>query len=49
MKISMNEIKKEASRWKCMECGKVFNKNVGPRTFEIRCPKCGSIDVDLID
>jgi Zn finger protein HypA/HybF involved in hydrogenase expression len=32
--------------WKCNECGKVFKKKVGPRTYEVVCPKCHSTDVE---
>lgn len=31
----------------CLECGKLFKKAIGPKTFEVRCPKCGSYDTDL--
>ena len=30
----------------CIECGHEFNKKIGPRTFEIRCPKCHGYDVE---
>lgn len=31
----------------CQECGYVFYKTIGPRTFEIRCPRCKSYDVEV--
>lgn len=31
---------------KCMECGKEFRKLIGPKTFEVKCPKCGSHDTE---
>lgn len=31
----------------CRECGKIFKKSIGPRTFEVKCPKCGGYDVDV--
>jgi len=31
----------------CMECGHVFKRNIGPRTYEIKCPKCGSYDTEI--
>lgn len=33
---------------KCLFCGKVFKKSIGPKTVEIKCPKCGEYDVDVI-
>ena len=36
------------SEWKCIECGYHFNKNV-PRSGEMKCPKCGSTDIDVND
>jgi len=32
----------------CMECGKKFKKNLSPNTFEVKCPKCGGYDVEVI-
>jgi len=32
---------------KCQECGKVFSKKFGRQTFEVKCPKCGSTDVEV--
>lgn len=34
-------------RMECMECGHKFNKKIGPRTAEVRCPKCKGYDTDL--
>jgi len=46
-----NEILDEAgkgTKLKCMECGKSFTKKL-PKSgaSEVKCPKCGSYDVDL--
>lgn len=30
----------------CMECGARFKKKIGPKTFEVKCPKCGSYDTE---
>ena len=32
----------------CMECGHKFDKRISPTTFEIKCPKCGGYDVDVM-
>lgn len=32
----------------CMECGHKFKKKIGPKTFEVKCPKCGSYDTEPI-
>jgi predicted Zn-ribbon and HTH transcriptional regulator len=39
--------KKPKMRLQCQECGHIFKKAIGPRTFEVKCPKCKSTDVDL--
>jgi hypothetical protein len=31
----------------CLECGAKFKKKIGPKTTEVKCPKCGSYDTDL--
>ena len=31
----------------CLECGHKFKKKLGPRTVEVKCPKCGSYDTDI--
>lgn len=33
---------------KCMECGKKFKKKFGPKTIEVKCPKCKSTDVEEV-
>lgn len=33
-------------RLECLECGAHFSRKVGPRTYEIKCPKCHSYDVE---
>jgi len=30
----------------CLECGHRFSRAIGPRTFEIRCPKCHGYDTE---
>lgn len=30
----------------CNECGKQFRKKIGPRTVEVKCPKCGGYDTE---
>ena len=32
----------------CMECGHKFKKKIGPKTFEVKCPKCKSTDVEVV-
>jgi DNA-directed RNA polymerase subunit RPC12/RpoP len=32
----------------CIECGKKFKKKIGPRTMEVKCPKCGSYDTEPV-
>ncbi|GAH11839.1 unnamed protein product [marine sediment metagenome] len=34
----------QKAKMQCWECGKKFTKTIGPRTHEVRCPKCGSYD-----
>lgn len=34
----------EVVQMECYECGKRFKKKIGPHTFEVKCPKCGSYD-----
>lgn len=38
----------DTTTWKCNECGKTFKKDVGKNTSEIKCPSCGSEDIDLL-
>ncbi len=33
-------------KMQCMECLKRFKKIIGPKTFEVKCPKCGSYDTE---
>ena len=33
---------------KCMFCGHVFKRKIGPKTYEVKCPKCKEYDVDVI-
>lgn len=32
--------------FECMECGKIFKRSI-PKSLEVRCPKCGSYDIEL--
>ena len=34
------------TQMRCNECGKEFSKAIGPKTFEVKCPKCGSYDTE---
>jgi hypothetical protein len=36
-----------STKMECMECGHKFKKKIGPRTLEVRCPKCKGYDTDL--
>jgi len=38
----------QATQMQCMECGKKFKKKIGPKTYEVKCPKCGSYDTEPI-
>jgi len=38
-------MKKEKTEFQCNFCLHVFKKYLGPRTFEVSCPKCREIDV----
>jgi len=37
----------DKTSFECMECGKKFKKKMGKKTFEVKCPKCGSTDVEV--
>ena len=30
----------------CNECGAKFTKKIGPKTTEVKCPKCGGYDTE---
>jgi len=32
----------------CQFCRKIFKRKIGPRTYEIKCSKCGKYDVDIV-
>lgn len=34
-------------KMKCNECGATFKKKVGPKTYEVKCPKCGGYDTEI--
>ena len=48
--IEIEAIDKTGPPWtiqmQCMECGKKFKKKLGAKTFEVKCPKCGSYDTE---
>jgi Zn finger protein HypA/HybF involved in hydrogenase expression len=31
----------------CNDCGKIFKKKIGPKTYEVVCPKCNSTDTEI--
>ncbi len=31
----------------CLECDKTFRRRIGPRTYEIKCPRCNGYDVEV--
>jgi hypothetical protein len=39
--------KAETVQMICLECGHRFKKTIGPKTFEVRCPKCKGYDTDV--
>ncbi len=44
----MAKTEKMKCELQCLECGKKFNKKLGPTSYdEVACPNCGSTDVDL--
>ena len=50
MKEDIDEARKKPGLdFECQECGKVFTKQITPKTVEIKCPKCKSIDVDVAE
>lgn len=36
-----------STKFECMECGNKFKKKIGPKTFEVKCPKCGGYDTEI--
>ena len=34
-------------KFECVECGKTFSRAIGLRTYEVKCPRCGSYDTEL--
>jgi Zn finger protein HypA/HybF involved in hydrogenase expression len=42
---SLNE--SQSTKMICRECGHKFKKKIGPKTVEIKCPKCGGYDTDI--
>ena len=43
---AIEEAKSASTQMECMECGRRFKKKIGPKTFEVKCPKCGSYDTE---
>ena len=41
-----NEAKSMSTPMVCIECGKKFKKVIGPKTIEVRCPKCKGYDTE---
>jgi phage FluMu protein Com len=33
---------------KCNCCGKIFKRVIGKNTYEVKCPNCHEIDVEVI-
>ena len=42
-----NKTLKEKTEFQCQFCLHVFKKHLGPRTYEVSCPKCREIDVQV--
>jgi DNA-directed RNA polymerase subunit RPC12/RpoP len=40
------EAEAQPTPMQCNECGRSFKKKIGPRTVEVRCPKCGGYDTE---
>jgi len=38
---------RQSTQMKCNECGKIFRKSIGARTYEVRCPKCHGVDTEV--
>lgn len=38
--------RRKGTSMQCMECGRKFKKVLGPNTFEVKCPGCGSYDTE---
>jgi len=39
---------KESTKMECLECDEIFYKKIGKHTVEVRCPKCGSDETEII-
>ena len=39
--------KGESTPMVCLDCGHKFKKKLGPKTYEVRCPKCRSFDTEI--
>jgi len=44
-----NPTKGQPITLKCNFCGKVFKRSIGPKTYEIKCSKCGEYDVEPLN
>jgi len=45
---AMEKAKNPIAILQCNFCGKVFTRSIRKNTYEIACPKCKEIDVELI-
>ena len=44
----MVKVEEKKINLQCIECGKRFSRKLGPTsTREVKCPKCGSVDIDI--
>lgn len=46
-KTWLGELSEAKMDMECQECKKKFKKKFGPKTIEVKCPKCGSYDTDV--
>lgn len=42
----LDDLNEQKTSMRCNECEKKFKKKIGPRTYEAKCPKCGSYDTE---
>jgi len=46
--VVVGEAVGKGTEWKCQECGKKFRR-VAPKSGQMKCPKCGSYDIDIAE
>jgi len=46
--LGLNPMKGQPTTLQCNFCGKVFKRVIGPKTYEIQCPKCKETDAEVI-